>query len=171
MIQELGDLFGKNEIFLPELILGAEAMKEGLKILEPELQKRKKELKKLGKIILGTVEGDIHDIGKNLVKMMLESNGFKVIDLGVDISADCFVEATRGNSPDIVAMSGLLTTTITYFPTVIKAFKKAGLRSKVKIMVGGASVSREYADEIGAEGFAMDCVSAVDEAFRLMTLK
>jgi len=116
------------------------------------------------------VEGDLHDIGKNLVRMMLDSNGFNVVDAGVDVSADSFVNAVKESKAAVIAMSGLLTTTITYFPVVIKALEKAGLKSKVKVMIGGAPVTRAYADEIGAEGFAEDCASAVDETARLMAL-
>ena len=120
--------------------------------------------------MLGTVEGDLHDIGKNLVGMMLGSNGFNVVDAGVDVTAASFVSAAKESNADIIALSGLLTTTMIYFPVVIEALGKAGLKDKVKVMIGGAPVSRAYADEIGAEGFAEDCASAVDEATRLMTL-
>jgi len=123
-----------------------------------------------GTVVIGTVEGDMHDIGKNLVKLMLESNGFRVDDLGADVIPDLFVSAVRGKSADIVAMSALLTMTMVAMPAVIEALKKVGLRDKVKIMIGGAPISREFADQIGAEGFAEDCVSAVDEAMRLMKL-
>ena len=116
------------------------------------------------------MEGDIHGIGKNLVGMMLGSNGFNVVDAGADVSADSLASAAKESNADIVAMSGLLTTTITYFSMVIEALEKAGLKNKVKVMIGGAPVTRAYADEIGAEGFAEDCTAAVDEAARLMTL-
>ena len=119
---------------------------------------------------MGAVEGDIHDIGKNLVRLMLESNGFKVIDLGVYISADSYVNAVRKHSAHIVGMSALLTATMSYMPKVVEAFQQASLRHKVKIMIGGAPITREFADSIGIEGFAKDCASAVDEAKRLMRL-
>jgi len=143
-------------------------MNKGLEELQPHLAGA--DIHQKGTVVLGTVEGDLHDIGKNLVGMMLGSNGFNVVDAGVDVSADSFVSAAKESNADIVAMSGLLTTTITYFPMVIEALEKVGLKNKVKVMIGGAPVSRAYADEIGAEGFAEDCASAVDEAFRLMAL-
>ena len=124
-----------------------------------------------GTVVLGTVEGDMHDIGKNLVKLMLESNGFQVEDLGTDVAPEAFVSAVQGGGKvDIVAMSALLTMTMTSIPDVIEALKRAGLRNKVKIMIGGAPITREFADEIGAEGYAEDCVSAVDEAIRLTSI-
>jgi 5-methyltetrahydrofolate--homocysteine methyltransferase len=167
-VQALGKLFKDGEAFLPEILISVRAMNMGLEVLQPHLSA--KDINNKGKIVLGTVEGDIHDIGKNLVGMMLKSNGFDVIDIGVDVSADTFLQAVQENEPKILAMSALLTTTITYFPVVIEALEKAGLKGKTKVMVGGAAASREYADEIGAEGFATDCVSAVDEAVRLMKL-
>jgi len=167
-VQALGQLFKDGQVYLPEILISTRAMNRGLEVLQPHLAGA--DIYKRGTVVLGTVEGDLHDIGKNLVGMMLGSNGFNVVDAGVDVSADSFVSAAKKNNADIVAMSGLLTTTITYFPTVIKALEKAGLRNKVKVMIGGAPVSRVYADEIGAEGFAEDCTSAVDEAARLMAL-
>jgi 5-methyltetrahydrofolate--homocysteine methyltransferase len=167
-VQALGKLFKDGQAYLPEILISVRAMDTGLEVLQPYL--KAKDISNKGKIVLGTVEGDIHDIGKNLVGMMLKSNGFDVIDIGVDVSADSFLQAVQENKPNILAMSALLTTTITYFPVVIEALEKAGLKGKTKVMVGGAAASREYADEIGAEGFATDCVSAVDEAIRLMKL-
>jgi 5-methyltetrahydrofolate--homocysteine methyltransferase len=123
-----------------------------------------------GTVILGTVEGDMHDIGKNLVGLMLTSNGFNVVDLGVDASADSFVSAAKEHKADIVAMSALLTVDITYMPQVVEALKKEGLKDRVKVMIGGAPITREFADSIGAEGFAEDCASAVGEASRLTAL-
>ena len=167
-VQALGKLFKNGQAYLPEVLISVRAMNMGLEILQPYLSS--KDVGNKGNIVLGTVEGDIHDVGKNLVGMMLKSNGFNVIDIGVDVPADTFVQAVKENKADILAMSGLLTTTITYFPVVIEALKKAGLKNKTKVMVGGAAASRAYADEIGAEGFAVDCVSAVDEASRLLEL-
>ena len=143
-------------------------MNRGLEELQPHLAGV--DIHRKGTVVLGTVEGDLHDIGKNLVGMMLGSNGFNVVDAGVDVSTDSFISAAKESNADIIALSGLLTTTIIYFPAVIKALEKAGLKNKVKVMIGGAPVSRAYADEIGAEGFAEDCASAVDEATRLMKL-
>ncbi len=167
-VQALGQLFKDGEVYLPEILISTRAMNKGLEELKPHLAGA--DIHKKGTVILGTVEGDLHDIGKNLVGMMLGSNGFNVIDVGVDVSADSFSGAAKESNADIVAMSGLLTTTITYFPTVIEALEKAGLKNKVKVMIGGAPVTRAYADEIGAKGFAEDCTSAVDEDSRLMAL-
>ena len=167
-VQALGQLFKDGQVYLPEILISTRAMNRGLEVLQPLLAGV--DIHKKGTVALGTVEGDLHDIGKNLVGMMLSSNGFNVIDLGVDVSADSFASAVKENNADIVAMSGLLTTTITYFSTVVEALKNEGLKDKVKVMIGGAPVTRQYADEIGAEGFAEDCASAVDEAARLMAL-
>ena len=165
-VQALGKLFKDGQVYLPEILISTRAMDRGLEELQPHLAGV--DIHQKGTVVLGTVEGDLHDIGKNLVGMMLGSNGFNVIDAGVDVSGDSFVSAVKENNADIVAMSGLLTTTMTYMPTVIVALKKAGL--KVKVMIGGAPINRAYADDIGAEGFAEDCTSAADEATRLMAL-
>jgi 5-methyltetrahydrofolate--homocysteine methyltransferase len=167
-VQALSKLFKDGQAFLPEILISVRAMNMGLEVLLPHISA--KDVSHRGMVVLGTVEGDIHDIGKNLVGMMLKSNGFEVVDLGVDVNAESYINAVRENNADIVAMSGLLTTTITYFPVVIQALKDTGLRDKVRVMVGGASASQTYADEIGADSFATDCISAVDEAVRLMTL-
>jgi len=167
-VQVLGQLFKDGQVYLPEILISTRAMNKGLQELQPHLAGA--DIHKKGTVVLGTVEGDLHDIGKNLVGMMLGSNGFNVVDAGVDVSADSFASAAKENNADIVAVSGLLTTTITYFPMVIEALKKAGLKNKVKVMIGGAPVTRGLADSIGAEGFAEDCTSAVDEAARLMAL-
>ena len=167
-VQALGQLFKDGQVYLPEVLISTRAMNRGLEELQPYLAGA--DVHKKGTVVLGTVEGDLHDIGKNLVRMMLECNGYNVIDMGVDVSADSFASVAKENNADIVAMSGLLTSTITYFPAVIEVLEKVGLRNKVKLMIGGAPVTRAYADEIGAEGFAEDCASAVDEASRLMEL-
>jgi 5-methyltetrahydrofolate--homocysteine methyltransferase len=167
-VQALGKLFKDGQVYLPEILISTRAMDKGLKELQPHLAGA--DIHKKGTVVLGTVEGDLHDIGKNLVGMMLGSNGFNIVDVGVDVSADSFANAAKESNADIVAVSGLLTTTITYFGTVFEALKKAGLKNKVKVMIGGAPVTREFADSIGAEGFAEDCASAVDEATRLMAL-
>jgi 5-methyltetrahydrofolate--homocysteine methyltransferase len=168
-IQALEELFKDGQAFLPEILCSVRAMNKGLEVLKSKLVNI--DMPKMGKVVLGTVEGDVHDIGKNLVGMMLDGHGFEVIDLGVNVSSETFVEASKEHNPNIVAMSGLLTLTIPYFKTVIEALHSMGLRSKVKVMIGGAPVTRNYADEIGAEGFAPDCVRAVEEAKRLMDLK
>ncbi len=165
-VQALGQLFKDGQVYLPEILISTRAMNKGLEELQPHLAGT--DIHRKGTVVLGTVAGDLHDIGKNLVGLMLGSNGFNVVDAGVDVSADSFVSAAKESNADIIAMSGLLTTTIIYFPTVIQALEKAGLKDKVKVMIGGAPVSRQFADEIGAEGFAEDCASAVDEATRLM---
>jgi 5-methyltetrahydrofolate--homocysteine methyltransferase len=165
-IQALGRLFQDGEVFLPEVLISCRAMDRGVEILKPLLQEA--DTHKKGKVIIGTVEGDLHDIGKNIVRIMLESQGFDVVDLGVDVPADRFVEAVKEYKPQIVAMSALLTITMTYMQEVIEALEKAGLRDSVRVMIGGAPITREYADQIGAEGFAEDCASAVDEAERLV---
>lgn len=165
-MQSLAKLFQDGEAFLPEILISKRAMDCGLEKLQPYLVNVTIQSK--GTVVLGTVEGDLHDIGKNLVGMMLSSDGFNVIDIGVDVSAADFVKAAMDSEADIVALSGLLTTTTAHFASVIGALEEADLRGKVKVMVGGAPVTREYADEIGAEGFADDCAAAVDEAIRLM---
>ena len=165
-VQALSSLFKDGQAYLPEILISVRAMNRGLELLQADLGAV--DLNKMGTVVLGTVEGDIHDIGKNLVGMMLKSNGFDVVDIGVDVPADSFINAVKENDADIVAMSALLTTTMPSFKTVIDALRESALRENIKIMIGGASVSQDYADEIGADGFAPDCVSAVDEAFRLM---
>ena len=167
-IQALGKLFKDGHAYLPEILISARAMRSGTEKLRPHLDT--KDIQKKGTVVVGTVEGDMHDIGKNLVKMMLESNGYEVHDLGADVTADSFAQATREVNADIVAASALLTTTMTMIPDVVAALTEAGLKNKVKIMIGGAPITRQFADEIGAEGYADDCASAVDEADRLMKL-
>ena len=164
-IQQLGELFKDGEVFLPEVLIACRAMDRGVAELKPYLTAG--DVHKKGKVIIGTVEGDLHDIGKNIVRLMLECAGFDVVDLGVDVSATAFVNAVKEHSPDIIAMSALLTITMTNMPEVIELLEKAGLRDRVRVMIGGAPITREYADQIGAEGFAEDCASAVQEAERL----
>ena len=165
-IEALGERFKTGELFLPEILISARAMKEGMEVLAPHFPKEG--VDKRGTVVLGTVEGDMHDIGKNLVRMMLDCGGFRVIDLGVDVTAEAFVNAALDYEADIVAMSALLTTTMTNMPKVVDALRQTSLRNKVKVMIGGACVTRSYADEIGAEGFAEDCTDAIDEAKRLI---
>ena len=167
-IQALGKLFKDGQAYLPEILISARAMRSGTEKLKPLLAT--KDIQKKGTVVVGTVEGDMHDIGKNLVKMMLESNGYEVHDLGADVTADSFAKATREVNADIVAASALLTTTMTMIPDVVAALTEAGLKNKVKVMIGGAPITRQFADEIGVEGYADDCASAVDEADRLMKL-
>jgi 5-methyltetrahydrofolate--homocysteine methyltransferase len=165
-MRSLGDQFRDGNAFLPEIMISARAMRAAMAELRPHLAPDS--IADQGTVIVGTVAGDLHDIGKSLVGMLLEGNGFRVIDLGVDVPAATFVTAARDHSADIVALSALLTTTTPQFAVVITSLEEAGLRDKVKVMIGGAPVSRALADEVGAEGFAEECVSAVDEARRLL---
>ena len=166
-IQKVGELFASGEYYLPELIIGADAMKEALEILEPALMEgQTREV--VGRVILGTVEGDLHEIGKTLVGTMLTANGFAVKDIGIDQSPDKFVEAAKEFNADIVGASALLTTTMLQQEKIIQALDEDGLRKKVKVMVGGAPITKTYADQIGADGYAEDAISAVDLAYRLM---
>jgi corrinoid protein of di/trimethylamine methyltransferase len=166
-IQKVGELFSTGEYFLPELIIGADAMKAALDILEPALVGgQKSEI--VGMVVLGTVQGDLHEIGKTLVGTMLTANGFQVVDIGVDQSSDAFINAIKEHDADIVGASALLTTTMLQQKNLVEALEKAGLRKKVKVMIGGAPVTDRYAQEIGADGYAEDAISAVDMAYRLM---
>jgi len=158
----IGEKFKKNEVYVPEVLIAARAMHAGMDILQPKLTETG--VKNIGKVVMGTVQGDLHDIGKNLVKMMLEGAGFEVIDLGTDISAEKFVEAVKEHQPNIIGMSALLTTTMVNMVEVIKALDVAGLRDKVKIMVGGAPINQNYADQIGADGYSPDAASAAEKA-------
>ena len=164
----VGEKFKNNEIFLPEVLLASQAMYGGLELLQPRLIKGG--IKAVGKVVIGTAKGDLHDIGKNLVAMMLRGGGFEVIDLGIDVSPEKFLKASQEHKPDILGMSALLTTTMIGMADVITALEKAGLRDKVKVMIGGAPVTQEFADEIGAEGYAPDAASAVDKAKELVKI-
>ena len=168
-IQALGELFKNGQAFLPEILISVRAMNRALEELRSHLIDA--EAQKKGTVVLGTVKGDLHDIGKNLVRMMLEGNGYHVIDLGVDVQIEKFVEAVKSNRPNILALSTLLTTTMPMMKLVIESLIEAEVRNSLKVMIGGAPVDRAYADEIGAEGFAENCVTAVDETKRLMMLK
>ena len=157
-MSKIGDLFEIGEAFVPEMLIAARAMQAAVNILKPLLVEAG--IQSLGKVVIGTVAGDLHDIGKNLVGMMLEGAGFEIIDLGTDVSAEKFVDAVRENEPDLVGMSALLTTTMTAIPITIEALTNAGLRNEVKIIIGGAPVTQQYADTVGADGFAKDAGSA-----------
>jgi corrinoid protein of di/trimethylamine methyltransferase len=163
----VGDKYATGEYFLPNLIVSASGMKQAMALLEPELKARRQELKSAGTVVIGTVRGDIHEIGKSLVATMLAANGFEVHDLGVDVSADTFVARVKETSANLVGLSALLTTTMHGQKDVIQALEKAGLRRQVKVMVGGAPVNGKWAAEIGADGWAQDAVAAVDLATRL----
>jgi corrinoid protein of di/trimethylamine methyltransferase len=155
----VGQKYEDGEYFLAELIMAGETMKEGMTVLEPYLKAG--DIKSAGKVVIGTARGDLHDIGKNVVVTLLKAANFEVIDLGVDISADQFVEAVKKNNPDIVAMSALLTTTMIEMESVVKGLKKAGIKKKVKIIIGGAPITPEYAKKIGADAAAKDAVEGV----------
>jgi corrinoid protein of di/trimethylamine methyltransferase len=164
----VGELFSSGEYFLPDLILGGEAMKAALAVLEPALKAAGQERDVLGKVVLGTVKGDIHEIGKSLVGSMLSANGFEVFDLGIDIESEEFVAKAREYDADIVALSALLTTTMLHQRDVIEHLVEAGLREQVKVIVGGSPVTQGWADQIGADGFAEDAATAVGVAKKLM---
>jgi len=160
----IGDRFKRNEVYIPEVLIAARAMKSAMEILEPELVKAG--VKPIGRLLIGTVQGDLHDIGKNLVAMMLKGAGFEVIDLGVDASPERFVEQARSTAVQLIGMSALLTTTMPAMEKTIKALNDASVSAKV--MIGGAPVTQGYADRIGASGYAADAASAVDVAKSLV---
>ena len=162
---EVGRLFEEGEYFVPEMLIAAKAMQSGLNLLRPLLVESG--IEPSGKVIMGTVKGDLHDIGKNLVSMMLEGAGFEVVDLGTDVAPETFIEAVKEGA-DIVGLSALLTTTMPSMESTIKEIEEAGLRNQVKIIVGGAPVTQEYADQIGADGFAADASRAAALANSLM---
>jgi len=164
---ETGRLFEEGEYFVPELLIAARAMQGGMELLKPMLVAE--DIEPIGKIVIGTVKGDLHDIGKNLVGMMLEGAGFEVIDLGSDADADKFVEAVKSSNANIVGMSALLTTTMTNMPVTIEALKAARLRDQVKILIGGAPVTKAYADQIGADGYAPDASQAAKLALSFVS--
>ena len=166
-IHEVGERFSRNEIYLPELLVAGMAMKEAVAVLKPLLADPG--IKTAGKALIATVRGDLHDIGKNLVGMMLEGAGFEVIDLGIDIPSERIVKAARENQAQLICLSSLLTTTMPAMKETIQEMKKAGLRQKVKIMVGGAPVTQRYADEIEADGYAPDAPSAVKKAKEILS--
>jgi len=164
----VGEKYSTGEYFLPNLIVSASGMKQAMAILVPELKARRQHLTSSGTVVIGTVRGDIHEIGKSLVATMLAANGFEVHDLGVDVPADAFVARVKEAGANLVGLSALLTTTMHGQKDVIDALTKAGLRAQVKVMVGGAPVTRKWADDIGADGWAQDAVAAVDLATRLV---
>lgn len=164
----VGDQFKREEIYLPEVLFAARAMKAGMDLLEPLLLTAKTKPK--GKIILGTVAGDVHDIGKNLVAVMLKGAGFEVTDLGVGVAAEQFIEAAKQQGARLIGMSALLGTTMQNMRTTIEALEAAGLKGQIKTMIGGAIVTQSFADKIGADGYAPDAGSAVDKARELSGL-
>ena len=165
-MEELGRQFEEGEKFVPEMLISARAMQTGMKLLKPHLAGAN--IKTVGTVVVGTVAGDLHDIGKNLVAMMLEGSGFEVIDLGTDVSPQAFVDAVREHKPQVIGMSALLTTTMPSMGATIEALKEAGLREGVKVMIGGAPITQDFADKIGADGFAPDASSASRKAKTLV---
>lgn len=164
----VGEYFAKGDYFLPDLIVAAEGMKMAMGLLEPELHKRQQVLETPGTVVIGTVKGDIHEIGKSLVATMLSANGFKVYDLGVDVPIGTFIAKVKETNANVVGLSALLTTTMTMQREIIRSLTAEGLRDQVKIMVGGAPVTRGWAEEIGADGYAEDAMGAVQLAKKLV---
>jgi 5-methyltetrahydrofolate--homocysteine methyltransferase len=161
-MERIGKLFECQEVFVPEILLAAMAMKEGLSILKPFLEKR--EIPPVGKMVIGTVEGDVHDIGKNIVSMMFTGSGFTVIDLGNDVPAKKFLETVEREKPDILALSCLMTPTRPVMKEVIQGLENSHLRNRVKVLVGGAPIDQKFSDSIGADGFAPDPTNGVKKA-------
>ena len=165
-MQVVGERFKENEIYVPEVLIAARAMTAAMGVLEPHLVKAG--VKPVATVAMGTARGDLDDIGKNLVSMMMRGNGFKVIDLGIDVTPEQFIETAKQEDVDIIGMSALLTTTMPSMKSTIEGLQKEGLLDKVKVMIGGAPVTQRYADEIGADGYAPDAGSAVDKAKGLL---
>ena len=165
-MSEIGRRFEGGDCFVPELLISARAMKASLELIRPLLAARGSE--PVGRVVIGTVKGDLHDIGKNLVSAMLEGGGFEVVDLGVDVPPEKFIQAVREKDAQIVAMSALLTTTMVSMNTVVGAFETAGMRKRVRVMIGGAPITQEYADSIGADGFSDNANGAVKLARRFV---
>ncbi len=165
-MEEVGRLFEEGEKFVPEMLISARAMQAAMNLLKPRLAQAN--IMTLGKVVVGTVAGDLHDIGKNLVGMMLEGSGFEVIDLGTDVGPQKFVDAVREHGPQVIGMSALLTTTMLSMGATIEALTEAGLRDQVKVLIGGAPITQDFADKIGADGFAPDASSATRKAKALL---
>jgi 5-methyltetrahydrofolate--homocysteine methyltransferase len=168
-MNDVGDKFQCGEYFLPHLIIAASGMQQAMALLEPELQSRQQALETAGTLVIGSVAGDIHEIGKSLVATMMSASGFQVHDLGVDVPTETFVAQVQETGAGLLGLSALLTTTMTRQREVIEALEEAGLREQVKVIVGGAPVSQEWADSIGADGYAEDAVSAIELARRLVS--
>ena len=167
-LREIGDRFGTGEAFITELIAAAQAMEAGAQVLNQEIAKRGATSKKVGTFLLGTVEGDIHSIGKNIVATMLNTAGFEVIDLGTDVPTQTFIDNVKQHKPDILGLSALMTTTMTKQKEVIERLREAGLRDSVKIIVGGAPVTQDWVHEISADACGLDALNAVDASLKLM---
>jgi len=164
----VGEKFTSGEYFLPNLVIAGSAMQQAMQLLEPELKERQQELESSGKVVIGTVHGDIHEIGKSLVATMLSANGFEVHDLGVDVTTADFLAKVKETGAHLLGLSALLTTTMTVQREVIEALAEAGIRDQVKVMVGGAPVNQDWADSVGADGYAEDAMAAVAVAKRLV---
>jgi corrinoid protein of di/trimethylamine methyltransferase len=167
-IREVGDLWEEGEYFLPELVQGADAMKAAMEVIQPALKAKQQSRKLEGTVVIGTVAGDIHDIGKTLVGTFLEANGFKVIDLGKDVPLDRFVEVAEKEGAELIGLSSLLTTTMTGHKIVVDRLEEKKLRAKIGVLVGGAPVTPEYAKEINADGYGANAVEALNEALRIV---
>jgi 5-methyltetrahydrofolate--homocysteine methyltransferase len=165
-MSNIGERFKKNEVYVPEVLIAARAMKAGMEVLKPLLAKAG--VKPVGTVVMATVKGDLHDIGKNLVCMMLEGAGFKVVDAGINVEADKIVQLAKENNANVIGTSALLTTTMTNMKGVVDSVKSSGLAGKVKVIIGGAPVTQAFADEIGADGYAPDAASAADVAKKLV---
>jgi 5-methyltetrahydrofolate--homocysteine methyltransferase len=167
-MDRIGVLFKNNEIYIPEVLIAARAMHAGLAVLKPILAKSNAPA--AAKIVIGTVKGDLHDIGKNLVGMMLEGAGFEVVDMGIDVPAEKFVQAAKENGAKVIGMSALLTTTMMQMKATVEGLQAAGLKGRVKVMVGGAPVTEEFAKQIGADGYAPDAASAVNKLKEILKI-
>jgi len=170
-IREVGDRFGTGELFLPDLVCASEVVKNALPVITSELEKQGKTLKSLGKVVIGTVFGDIHSIGKSMVATLLFASGFEIVDLGINVKGEEFLKAVKEHNPDIVAMSALLTTTIMEQKNVIDGLKKENLRSKVKVIVGGSPINQEFAESIGADGYGSTAPEGVRVVKSLLGIK
>ena len=162
----VGERFKNNEFYIPEVLIAARAMKAGMALVRPKLLEEK--IEPIGTISIGTVKGDLHDIGKNLVAMMMEGAGFEVVDLGIDVTPEKFLESVKEQGVQVICMSALLTTTMPSMKTTVDAVKEAGVSDSVKVLIGGAPVTQSYADQIGADGYAPDAASATDRAKELV---
>lgn len=167
-IRRVGDSFGRGEVFLPELVAAGDTMKQAMSIIDAQLKRSGQERETLGTLVLGTVKGDIHDIGKAIVASLFEAGGFRVVDLGVDVDAKAFVDAVRDHRPDILGLSALLTSTASEQTIIINLLKEAGLRDGVKVIVGGGAITQDFADQIGADGYGANAVDGVEVAISLM---
>jgi 5-methyltetrahydrofolate--homocysteine methyltransferase len=166
---EVGRLFEANEYYVPEMLIAARAMKAGLSIVRPQLVDE--DIQPKGRVVLGTVKGDLHDIGKNLVAIMVEGAGFEVIDLGVDVSPEDFVKTAQDQEADVIGLSALLTTTMPNMRATVEALEESGMRDKVKVVIGGAPVTQKYADEIGADGYGRDAAAAANMVKSLLNVQ